>query len=271
MGVSVSRTKKRVKLLLFVLLTSCLAGAVIAGGVATFGLRTLSHGKSQSQCASSHLVLQKNKPVWKPQQPRWTWNTSKPLQKRSSLSHVKVKNIKRKLHLEPLSRALKTSGGIFKFQIFASKYRAIFSETFEPLCSTCIWNLSVEPFSLDVEPWSETFMMWNLYAEIFGINLFAKHFCGTFMWNLGKPEPLCGALGNFSEWNLYVDPSKTWTFKSGTFMWNIGELDFFERVEPVYRNLGNLNVQEWKVDVEPWGTCTFMRTFKSWTFMWNLW
>ena len=65
---------------------------------------------------------------------------------------VKVQNIKRKHHLEPLSGgALKTSGGNFKVKTFTSKYRAIFSETFEPLCSTCIWNLYVA-FSFDVEP-----------------------------------------------------------------------------------------------------------------------
>ena len=49
----------------------------------------------------------KSKPVRKPQQPRWTWNTSKPLRKRSPIKS-KVQNIKRKHHLEPLSGALKT-------------------------------------------------------------------------------------------------------------------------------------------------------------------
>ena len=39
---------------------------------------------------SSKSQKSKNKPVWKPQQPQWTWNTSKALQKRNPLSKVKV-------------------------------------------------------------------------------------------------------------------------------------------------------------------------------------
>ena len=136
------------------------------------------------------LGVNKNKPVWKPQQPRWTWNTSKPLQKRSPLSKVKkLQNIKRKVHLEPLSGALKTSGGTYKFQTFTSKYRTFFSETFETLCSTCIWNLYVEPFSLDVEPWSETFT-WNLYTEILMWSFYPQPSWQTFLRNV-YVEPLC--------------------------------------------------------------------------------
>ena len=111
--------------------------------------------------------------MWKPQQPRWAWNTSKPLQKRSPLS--RVQNIQQFHHLEPLFGALKTFGGTFKFQTFTSKYRAIFSETLEPLCSTCIWNLYVEPWG-----------SWTFKS-------------GTLMWSLEKPEhlrvePSCGTL-----------------------------------------------------------------------------
>ena len=60
----------------------------------------------------------------------------------------------------------------------------------------------VEPFnfSLDVEPWSETFMR-NLYAEIFMWSFYPEpswqtflRKCGTFMWNVGKPELLIGTF-----------------------------------------------------------------------------
>ena len=170
------------------------------------------------------------------------FDISKPLQKRSPLSQVKVQNIKIKHHLESLCGALETSGGTSKCQTSTTKYRVIFSETFEPLCSTCIWNLCVEPFNLNVEPWSEpscgTFT-WKSLCEAFIRSLHDKPFCetfmwnlyvelqepeslgnpgtfksGPFMWNLGKPEPLCGT-GEL----LSVEP----LFMSGTFMWNLGK------------------------------------------------
>ena len=102
------------------------------------------------------LVNTKNNPMWKPQQPRWKQTAPKtePSIKSKSADH------KTKTSFRALSGALKRFGGTFKCQTFTSKYKVIFSETFEPLCSTCIWNLYVEPFNLDVEPWSKTFM-WN--------------------------------------------------------------------------------------------------------------
>ena len=98
----------------------------------------------------------------------------------------------------------------------------LISETFEPSCSTCIWNLYVEPLNLDVEPCliplCGTFtrnLCVKLLSETFMTNIFAKRLCGTFLWNLGtfvcgtwelvkvepfiwnlgKPEPLCGTSG----------------------------------------------------------------------------
>ena len=50
------------------------------------------------------------------------------------------------------------------------------------------------------------------------------------MWNLVEPqllivEPLCGTLWNcnFKQWNLYVEPCGTSTFKNGTCMRNLAE------------------------------------------------
>ena len=105
-------------------------------------------GTTKMVNSDNMLEGKKNKPMWKPQQQRWT-STSKPLQKWSPLSKVKVQNIKRKHHLEPLSGDLKTSGGTFEFQTFMSSLNIeqCLPETFEPLCSTCIWNLCVEPAS----------------------------------------------------------------------------------------------------------------------------
>ena len=77
-----------------------------------------------------------------------------------------------------------------------------------------MWKLCLEPLILFVEP----------------IDLPLKLLCGTFMLNLGKPEPLCETWqllrveplcgttvnlslymepGNFFEWNLYVEPRGT--------------------------------------------------------------
>ena len=148
--------------------------------------------------------------MWKPEQPRWTSIQANRSKNGALNQKVKVQNIKRKHHVEPLSGALKTSGETFdfKFQNFTSKYRVIFSETFELLCSACIWNLYVEPFNLDVEPWCETFLR-NLFAEplkklceVFIQNLHDKSFatclCGTFMWDFGNlshsVEPFSGNL-----------------------------------------------------------------------------
>ena len=119
------------------------------------------------------------------------FNTSKPLQKRSLLSKVKVQNIKQKHELELLSGIwrLENVWCNIKCQTFTSKYKAIFSETFEPLCSASIWTLYVEPFNLDVEPWSKTFMR-NLYAEplceAWIQNLHDNFFCEMFMGTLGN-------------------------------------------------------------------------------------
>ena len=81
-----------------------------------------------------------------------------------------------------------------------------------------LWDLHLEPeaFSLDVEPWSETFM-WNLYKNFFMWsfivrNLHDKPFCETFVWNLyvelQEPESFCGTflwnLGTFEP--LFVEP-----------------------------------------------------------------
>ena len=215
--------------------------------------------------------------MWKPQQPRWTWNTSKPLQKRSPLSIVTVQNIKRKHHLEPLSGALKTSGGTFSFKPLRLNIKLFF------------WNLWTFMFDLYLEPLCGTFLPWcgtlirnlhveplrgNRYVKLFSAtfmtNLFAKRLCGTFMWNFGNlnhsVEPFSGTLEPL--WNLG-------TCKSGTFMWNLGEPEFL-RVEPLCENLEKpelLRVEPlcgtsgtWTLRVEPWGTWTF----KSGTCMWNL-
>ena len=57
-------------------------------------------------------------------------------------------------HLEPLSGALRTSGGTFKFQTFTSKYRATVLKPLNlyvrPVSGTFMY-LYVEPFNLDVE------------------------------------------------------------------------------------------------------------------------
>ena len=83
----------------------------------------------------------------------------------------KSENIKRKYHLEPLSGALQTSGGTFKFQTFTSKYRAIF----------------LKPLNFYVRPVSGTFM-WNLLA---------------LMWNLA-PKPSCGTLTRKSLCEAFI-------------------------------------------------------------------
>ena len=172
----------------------------------------------------------------KPQQPRWT-----SIQANHSKNGA-VRNIKRKHHLEPLyleSGALKTCGGTFKFQTFTSKYRAIFLKPLNlyvrPVSGTFMWNLLTLMCNLALKPWCGTFTR-NLYVKLlsgtFTTNLFAKRLCETFVWNFGdlnhsvEPfsatlEPLFVEPGNFKEWNRYVEPSGTWTFKSGTLMWNL--------------------------------------------------
>ena len=74
------------------------------------------------------------------------------------------------------------------------------------------------------------------------------------MRNLGDPEllkvqPLCGTLknlnlyvepGNFWERNLYVEPWRTSTSKSGTCKSKLKELELL-RVEPLCQTLGNLS------------------------------
>ena len=119
----------------------------------------------------------------------------------------------------------------------------------------------MEPFNLDVEPWSETIVR-NLYeeplCEAFIRNLHDKPFCEMFMWNLYAP--LCG-----TSWDLFLEPWNLYlwnlgTRKSGTCTWNLGELELL-RVEP----WGNLNFWEWNLYVEPWGAWTFTSgTFMSW-------
>ena len=138
---------------------------------------------------------------------------------------VKVRNIKRKHHLEPLyleSGALKTCGGTFKFQTFKSKYRAIFLKPLNlyvrPASGTFMWNLLTLMWNLALKPLCGTFTR-NLYVKLlsgtFMTNLFAKRLCETFMWNFGdlnhSVEPFSGTLEP-----LFVEPWKTWTFKSGT-------------------------------------------------------
>ena len=107
--------------------------------------------------------------------------------------------------------------------------------TFWSWCGTLIWNFYAEPLR-------GTFM-WSFYPgpswQTFLQNVYyVEPLCGTsgtwiilwnlYLWNLGicKSETLFATLGNlnpgcFQEWNLYVEPWGTWTFKSGTCMWNL--------------------------------------------------
>ena len=83
------------------------------------------------------------------------------------------------------------------------------------LYAECIYEASIQ--NLHDKPFCETFMR-NLY--LWNWETFKN---GTFKWNLGDPElvraqPSCGTfknlnlyveLGNFSEWNLNVEPWET--------------------------------------------------------------
>ena len=145
---------------------------------------------------------------------------------------MKKCRIKWKHHLEPLSAALKRLVEPFNVKPLRLNIEIIYSETSAPLCSTWIWNLCVEPFNLDVEPWSETYM-WNLWAESFCEAceafiqyLHDKPFCETFMWNLSL-EPW-----NLYSWNLGTCKSGTWNVES------LGELELL-RVEPLCGPLGS--------------------------------
>ena len=164
-----------------------------------------------NKTAFSPRGLQKNKPMWKPHQPAVNFNISKPLQKRSP---IKSKSAEHKT---------KASLRTFKFETFTSKCRVTFLKFLNLYVPpVIIWNLCVEPFSLDVEPWSETFM-WNLYAEIFIWSFYPEHSWQTCLRKV-YVEPLCGTSGtwiilsNLSQepWNLYLWNLGTW--KSGTFM-----------------------------------------------------
>ena len=203
-------------------------------------------------CREPLLENQKiNKPMWKPQQPRWTSIQAKRSKNgRSSLLKVKVQKIKRKHHLEPLSLLWKCLVEPLNFKPLRLNVE-LFSETFEPLCSTCISNLYVEHFNHGVEPGSETFMR-KLYVKLLSGTFMTNLFPKKFMWNLDvehrEPESFCGTfLWNLYLWNLETCNSETctflWnrdTFKSGTCMWYLGEPELL-RVEPVCGTLGNLN------------------------------
>ena len=227
---------------------------------------------------NSELALAiKNKPMKTPTA-AVNSNISKPLQKRSPLSKVKVQNIKRKNHLEPLSGALKTSGGTFKFKLlhlnielcFWKLWTFMFDlyleplwETFEPWCGTLIWNLCAEPLCeafirnlhdkpfcetfIYVEPWCGTsgtwIILWNLSLEPWNL----------YLWNLGTCKRGTFILGNLT---LYVEPELLRvehlcgtlgnpslyleTFQSATCMWTLGESELL-RVEPLCGTLGKLN------------------------------
>ena len=180
-------------------------------------------GTSQVPCT--------NKPMWKPQQPRWTSiqaNRSK--NGRSSLLKVKVQNIKRKHHLEPLSLPWKRLAEPLNFKPLRLNVE-LFSETFQSLCSTCISNLYVEHFNHDVEPWSEILcgtstrkLCVRLLSGTFMTNLFAKRFCETLM--------RCGTLGTWIIlWNFSLEP---WNL----YLWNLGTC----KSENLFGTLGILNL-----------------------------
>ena len=102
-----------------------------------------------------------NKPMWKPQQPRWT-SIQANRSKNGALYQKWKYRKKRKHHLEPLFGALKTFKPLC-FNIYI--YRAIF----------------LKPLNLYVRPVSGTFV-WNLLTLMW--NLDPKPLCGTYMRNL---------------------------------------------------------------------------------------
>ena len=125
---------------------------------------------------------QHKKKMWNPQQPWWTWNTSKPLQKRSPLSKVKVQNIKRKHHLESRTSVWSLKNVWWnlysKFQTSTFKCKAIFLKPLNlyvrPVSGIFMGNLLILMWNLDLKPLYEAFIR----------NLHDKPFCETFMWNL---------------------------------------------------------------------------------------
>ena len=142
------------------------------------------------------------------------FNTSKPLQKRSPLSKVKVQNIKREHYVE-LSGALKTSGGTYKFQTSTSKCRAIFLKPLNlyvrPVSGTLMWNILILMWNLDLKPLCGNFYVEPL-CEAFIRDLHDKPFCETFiMWNLyvehREPESFCGTFSGTLE-PLLMEPGK---------------------------------------------------------------